>query len=221
MRISIRPERFMRQIDGLASKYPIISLSEAETQCRNAQAKSEIQAVLTFDDGYWDNYEVAFPVLMKRGLPAAFFLPSDYIDGKAEFSDKRMMDKKTGKPCEIVRDRFITWDQARKMASAGAEIGSHGLTHRSLTGMPIDEAKAEIVKSKAVIEDRIHRRCDHFAFPFGSRSDYSKNLIGFVREAGYKICLLNIHGYNHVEKAAFCLKRIIMEESTSVKHLLG
>ena len=217
----VKLETFIRQIDRLALKYPVISLKEAVGQCRIAQAKHQVQIALTFDDGYWDNYEIVFPILKKKGLPATFFLATDYIDGKALFSDRRVLDKNTGRPREFIEDRFITWDQARKMSEAGMEIGSHGVSHNSLAGMPADEARKEIFDSKITIEEKTGKAYIHFSFPFGSKADYNDELIRYVRGAGYKTCILNTHGYNHPGEDNFCFKRIIIGENTNINTLLG
>ena len=78
---------FIKQIDTLAKKYPIISLTDAINQCQSGQAKAKTQVVLTFDDGYWDNYEIVFPILKEKGLPAAFFLATDYINKNSPLWD--------------------------------------------------------------------------------------------------------------------------------------
>jgi peptidoglycan/xylan/chitin deacetylase (PgdA/CDA1 family) len=70
---------FTAQVEALAARYPIISMAEAVRQIQEGGAKAEIQVVLTFDDGYVDNYEVAFPVLKRMGIPAVFFLSSGYV----------------------------------------------------------------------------------------------------------------------------------------------
>lgn len=75
----VSTETFVTQVEQLARKIPVISLADAVSQCRNGQIKRGIQAVLSFDDGYIDNYEVAFPLLKKKGLPAVFFLSTGYI----------------------------------------------------------------------------------------------------------------------------------------------
>ena len=74
-------EKFIEHLDTLTKRFPIISLTDALAQCWAGRAKTNLQAVLTFDDGYCDNYEVVFPVLKKRGVSAVFFLATDYIGG--------------------------------------------------------------------------------------------------------------------------------------------
>jgi peptidoglycan/xylan/chitin deacetylase (PgdA/CDA1 family) len=221
LRIAVRSATFSRHVEALSKRFPVISLSDALEQCRTGCLKAQTQVVLTFDDGYWDNYEIAFPVLKGMGLPAVFFLPTESVKGRAEFTDPRIIDKKTGRPHNYVNNRFINWEEAKSMSDAGMEIGSHGVTHRSLAKMPAAKAREEIVKSKEIIERSLNTQCRHFAFPFGSRQDYDQSLVDCVEKTGYMSCLLNVHGYNHPETDKFCLRRIIMEESTNVAHILG
>ena len=78
---------FHKQIDKLVKKYDIVSLSEAVNQCKIGSAKAKIQIVLTFDDGYQDNYEVVYPILKQKGLPATYFIAPDYIGIKNSLWD--------------------------------------------------------------------------------------------------------------------------------------
>lgn len=88
---TVSPETFERQICTLAKKFPIISLTEVVKQCASGFAKSKTQVVLTFDDGYCDNYETVFPILQKKGLPATFFLITDYINGNGPLWDWQLI----------------------------------------------------------------------------------------------------------------------------------
>ena len=198
MRLSLKT--FMRQITALARTYPIVSLSEALRHIREGKDLSPIQLVLTFDDGYQDNYDIVFPFLYRQGIPATFFLSTNWIDSKND---------------------FITWKEAKEMKEKGMEIGSHGLSHHSLTQLSYPEAVSEIRESKIRLEQNLGGPCHHFAFPFGSKKDFNDSLIEEVKKANYQTCLLNIHGYNSLKDSHFCLKRIIMDEYTPVHYLLG
>lgn len=199
-------KKFVAQVSELSKKYPIISLNEAVKQINEKVSHQDIQIILTFDDGYRDSYEIVFPYLCKKNIPATLFLSTDYIE--------------KGNGC-LSKDNFITWEQAREMNQKGMEMGSHGLSHHSLTQMAYARAVAEIRESKALIEQNLGRQCHHFAFPFGSKNDFSNLLIEEVKKAGYQTCLLNIHGYNRLNSDSFCFRRIIMNEDVPIKYLLG
>lgn len=78
---------FLKQIEILTAKYSVISLGDAIEQSHEGKAKKKIQIVLTFDDAYKDNYEIVFPLLMKKGIPASFFLSTSYINSKKPMWD--------------------------------------------------------------------------------------------------------------------------------------
>ena len=115
----------------------------------------------------------------------------------------------------------LTLRNIREMSDAGIEFGSHGITHASIARLPIEEASREIRHSKQVISKQLGRECLHFSFPFGSALDYNDKLIAEVKSAGYETCLLNEHGYNHMEKDIFDFKRVIMDESMNINTILG
>jgi len=67
------------QIDYLKKHFEIIALSEAVERMRSGEIKRPT-AVITFDDGYQNNFDVAFPILFKEKIPAAIFLTTGLID---------------------------------------------------------------------------------------------------------------------------------------------
>lgn len=274
--MSVTLDTFIKQLEVLAARYPIISLTEALRQGRLNSIKAKISVVLSFDDGYRDIYDFVFPALKKKGLCGAFFLPTDYINKDTPLWEwevmalmnqarnirgvringiliagrfleskrsfvlniiEKMKSLKLKARAEVMdslrrqigiklkpdhsKDLCITWEEARKLSEAGMEIGSHGATHSSLARIPFHDAEADIKLSKHIIEQNINKPCRYFAFPFGSIRDYNGALINCVRQAGFEGCLLNVHGYNRHNDGIFSLKRIIVEEGTDLRHLLG
>jgi peptidoglycan/xylan/chitin deacetylase (PgdA/CDA1 family) len=78
----ISEKTFRAHVTYLKSRFPIVALSDVEAQYRAGRLKAPVQVVLTFDDGYKDNYEFAFPILTELGVPATFYLVTDYIDSQ-------------------------------------------------------------------------------------------------------------------------------------------
>lgn len=77
LKVSI--SRFRQQMTYLMKTYHVVSLPEILTQIRDKQLLKTKQVVITFDDGYADNYDNAYPILQEYGLPATIFLTSKHI----------------------------------------------------------------------------------------------------------------------------------------------
>jgi peptidoglycan/xylan/chitin deacetylase (PgdA/CDA1 family) len=77
---SLAPEIFDKQIEYLKKEFKILSLEEFARTCRSSDPLPEKTAVITFDDGYKDNYTYAYPILQKYDVPATIFLTTGYIE---------------------------------------------------------------------------------------------------------------------------------------------
>ena len=77
--ISATPDQFYEQISYLRSQFSIMSLPELLDHLGNERRAHGSQLMITFDDGYLDNYRNAFPILRAAGVPAAFFPPTSYL----------------------------------------------------------------------------------------------------------------------------------------------
>jgi peptidoglycan/xylan/chitin deacetylase (PgdA/CDA1 family) len=114
-------------------------------------------AVLTFDDGYRDVEEEVYPEIARRGWGCTVFVPPGAIgSGHAERS-------------WAARGRtLLDWPAIRALASAGMDVGAHGVSHRALPGLAWNDACREIEESGRVLEERTGRRPVAFAPPFGA-----------------------------------------------------
>jgi peptidoglycan/xylan/chitin deacetylase (PgdA/CDA1 family) len=81
---------------------------------------------------------------------------------------------------------FLSWDEVRRLRDFGFEIGSHTMTHPILTQLPPDSVRSELRNSKRIIEQRIGCECTCFAYPNGSRADFSPQIVSEVRRTGYE-----------------------------------
>lgn len=118
--------------------------------------------LLTFDDGWENQYKYAFPLLKKYHVPAAFYVFTNPIGKKPH---------------------FFTWDQIKEMDAAGMTIASHTLTHPYLQHLSEEKLKKEIFESKQTLEEHLGHLVAHFASPFGFSNSYIEALL---RDAGYK-----------------------------------
>jgi peptidoglycan/xylan/chitin deacetylase (PgdA/CDA1 family) len=133
--------------------------------------------VLTFDDGYLDNYTNAWPLLKKYGFTATI-----YALGHPKH-DHNFWDTPSGEP----RQPLMSAEQLQEMATAGIEIGGHTLNHTKLTEIPMAEAWIEINESRQNLLALTGQPVRTFAYPYGVYSDEIKAL---VRKAGYETAVI-------------------------------
>ncbi|MEV1295989.1 polysaccharide deacetylase family protein [Pseudonocardia sp. NPDC049635] len=110
---------------------------------------------LTFDDGYADFLHEAVPVLQRHGCTATVYALSGRLGGTNEWD----------RPGP--RKRLMTPDELRACATAGMEIGSHGVAHVSLPGVSQAELRVELERSRDELSDVAGVRVRGFAYPYG------------------------------------------------------
>jgi peptidoglycan/xylan/chitin deacetylase (PgdA/CDA1 family) len=159
---AIGPDLFRKQLGFLRRwKFQVTGL-EACAASGWKEGLWERKVALTFDDGYLDNYEQAFPALKESGAAAAFFVT----------------------PEEIGKKGFMTWGMLREMAAVpGIEIGSHALEHKPLSDIPEKDAWTSLVASKKILEENLGCEIKAISYPCGS---FNEKIVAMARGAGYR-----------------------------------
>jgi peptidoglycan/xylan/chitin deacetylase (PgdA/CDA1 family) len=126
---------------------------------------------ITFDDGYEDNYTVAWPILQEFGFPATFFAATDYVGNRARFN-------RDWQPA------MMSWLQLREMAAAGMEIGSHTCSHPHLPTLDATALRHELAGSRAALEERLALPVRSLAYPHGL---HTSQVLDAAEAAGYAL----------------------------------
>jgi peptidoglycan/xylan/chitin deacetylase (PgdA/CDA1 family) len=168
----------------LRDRFRAVPLGEIARLVQNRARIPRRTVAITFDDCYRDNL-LAARVLAEHGLPACFFVPARYVETDHVFPWDR-----DHKPLAN-----LTWDEVREIAGMGFEIGSHTLTHPNLGELSLDQARVEMVESKAVIEKELGLPVRWFAYPFGGPQHFRTEQLALLAEAGYEGCLSAISGF--------------------------
>ena len=168
---------FERQINWITHKFDVVDLEEAQRRVASG-ANSRPTVCLTFDDGYADNCEFALPLLLRKGLPATYFVATEHVLTGTPFPH----DVAAG-----VRLKPNTIEELRAMAGAGIEIGAHTRSHADL-GAPenADRVRDEIVGSKTDLESALDLPIRYFAFPYGLPSNLSPTAFEVAYQHGFQ-----------------------------------
>lgn len=144
----------------------IISLNDAIDRI-DKKVFDETSFALTFDDGFQEMYKVAFPVLEKFKINAAFFLNM----GPILNSNDSLYMENFEKRVDCRRRKFLTCSQVKELHEAGNLIGSHTLDHVKMRVDNEFKFTEQVINNKNIIEDLIGSKVDYFAWPYGRLSD--------------------------------------------------
>jgi peptidoglycan/xylan/chitin deacetylase (PgdA/CDA1 family) len=161
--------------------------------------------LITFDDGYRDNLDHAAPVLQKHGYPAVIFVPIGYLDGG------RPLPHEEQRAARGLLNSTVDWGELRELEAAGVRVESHGISHRPLADLAVDEAAREIVLSKLRLEERLGREVRSFAYVKGSEAHYKAVHLSLVRQAGYELAFTSVSGTNGPDTDPLRLHRYNIE----------
>jgi len=169
----------------------------------------ERAVLITFDDGYFDNLENAAAVLHKHGYPAVLFVPIGYLD------DRHPLPHEEHLAAQGILNRTIEWEELVELERAGIRIESHGISHRPLADLEVDEAAREIALSKLRLEERLGRPVRAFSYVKGSEAHYKPVHLSLVRQAGYDVAFTAVSGANSPSTDPLQLRRYNIEPYSS------
>ena len=165
-----------------------------------------LQAVLiTFDDGYHDNLENAAKVLRTYGYPAVLFVPIGYLGDRLPLPHEEHL------AAQGILNRTIDWDEVAELERQGVRIESHGISHRPLADLEVDEAAREITLSKFRLEEGLGRPVRAFSYVKGSEAHYKAVHLSLVRQAGYDVAFTAVSGANSPSTDPLQLRRYNIE----------
>jgi peptidoglycan/xylan/chitin deacetylase (PgdA/CDA1 family) len=175
-RIAIPPALFLQQMTWLHEHgYRTASLASAVERLQASAGTAEKTVVITFDDGYRNFCQHAFPALERFGFTATMFLPTASIGDQPRIFNKR---------------ECMTWGEVRELHQRGITFGSHTVTHPQLHDLQTDRIREEILQSRQTIEDKIGSPIDTFAYPYAfPQTDglFKAMLRGILAESGYRL----------------------------------
>jgi peptidoglycan/xylan/chitin deacetylase (PgdA/CDA1 family) len=187
--LEVFPNEFEQQMRFLFQKgFRCLSLSEVITNWQQGKTQPKRSFVLTFDDGYFDFYENALPILKDFGFTATIFVVVDRIEnGNKE---------------------YLSWQNIKELTDENFIIGSHTLTHPRLCSLQIETITHELFRSKEIIEDKLGKPVSLLAYPYGESNESVQDI---ASKSGYQAAF----GINIRDLSQFNLWRVPVKKHES------
>lgn len=200
-RLRVKPNEFEKQLNWLSKNgFQSFTLSELI----DLEEVPEKSVVITFDDGYEDNFSKAFPLLKKYGFKATIYIVLN------RFEQNWATDKDLNQSSnELNSERMLSNEQIKEMIDSGLiEIGSHTLDHINLPKLSNEEKIRQIKESKEKIEEIFNITCNSFAYPFGF---FDKDSVKIVEEISYSNATTTVNGvFDKTKYSNFEIPRIMV-----------
>ena len=184
-RISVSTQDFDEQMAYLHRRgYTSITPEQLLQHVKSGAPLPDKPVLITFDDGYADNFTNAYPIMQKYGFTGTIFVITDFVENNP---------------------RYLTWRQIKELHDHGFVIGSHTLSHVPLTSLSEQEAVHQLVKSREGVEWRLNTPVRYFAYPTGA---FNQKTEGLVAQAGYAAAFTVDFGRVSAASDVYALERI-------------
>lgn len=193
--LTVTPDLFSEHLFQLKTVgYTTISLAQLWEALENGKKLPPRPVIITFDDGYDDAYQHAFPRLQEMKMTGTFFIVGNFM----------------GQP------NYLTWEQAAEMKKAGMEIESHSLTHPDLSKMERTDQFNEANITADLMKQHLGARAKFFCYPLGR---YNQTTIEVVQETGHLAALTTADGTLHFNGDSYRLTRVRVRNTTTAASL--
>jgi peptidoglycan/xylan/chitin deacetylase (PgdA/CDA1 family) len=203
----VSPETFRRQVEYMAiNGYYTPRVSDLLDQNHTITRNSKKPVLITFDDGYLNMFEIAFPILTKFGFSAV-------VSRSADLSrSSNWWDTEIGFPAAPLMDsaHLIELDKA------GIEIASHTMNHIHLPQIAGMRLRYEVAESKCVLENLLGKEVPIFIYPYG---ETNKEIKLMVEQAGYRCAFAAYTGPINFESDLYEIRRILMRNRFSPAYM--
>ena len=182
--VTITPKLLRTQLQYIRDEgYVTLTLSELKAYILNNSPIPTKSILITFDDGYMDNYDNAFPILKDLNMVATIFCITSNLDGSY----------------------YLSKEAINEMSNYGIDIESHTVNHPKLNEMTYDKQLSELIDSKKTLESITGKKIDSIAYPFGNFNDDS---IRAAKDAGYTLGFTTKKGLSDRDDNPLKLDRI-------------
>jgi len=190
--VTITPKMLKKQLQYIKDQgYTTITINELKDYLLNNSPIPKKSIIITFDDGYMDNYNYAFPILKDLNMVATIFCITSNLDGSY----------------------YLSKDAIKEMSAYGIDIESHTVTHPKLDTLSYESQLTELRNSKKTLEEITGKEVNSIAYPFGNFND---DTIKASKTAGYILGFTTKRGFSDRNDNKLKLDRIYISSKYSM-----
>ena len=192
--LRVPKEKFREQMKFLKDNgYTTLSMSELYAFFKDNLQVPEKSVVLTFDDGYEDNYNNAFSVLKEFGLKATVFVVTDWVE---------------------TNNSYMTVLQLKDMDANGFEVQCHTLAHKELNKLTYERQLKDLKESKEFLERNLNKKITTICYPLGK---FNKNTAKAAEDAGYLMGMKMVGGWANKNNGMYTINRVYVSAKDTIK----
>ncbi len=229
--VTITPEAFEGQMEYLQRVgYRALKIQELVSYINGRLTLPQRAVVVTFDDGWLDNYMYAFPILKKYKINATVFLITNRVENASAFNppisplklrgeQRGVTSIPTHEESKLLIEKgeahkvALNWKLIKEMSDSGMiEFYSHTKSHAKCNSLPEKELVEELKGSREIIEKRLDSPCPYFCWPYGK---YNGLAVNVAKKVGYKAIFTTNHGVVETGSDPFAINRIIVKDSVA------
>ena len=194
--VIISPDKLKQELQYIKdSGYTTLTMTEVYNYLLNNKPIPEKSILITFDDGYMDNYTNAFPILKELNMKATIFLISGGIDN----------------------GYYLSKDQIKEMSNYGIDFQSHTVNHKYLDQLSYEQQLKEVTESREAIKKITKKDVIAIAYPYGN---YNNDTLKATEEAGYSLAFTTDRGFADRDDNKLELNRIYVSSNYSLNDFI-
>jgi len=223
--VTITPAVFEGQMEYLyRAGYRTLKIDELITYINDGLTLTQKAVVVTFDDGWLDNYMYAFPAIKKYKINATAFLITNRVENASlQNSELQTLNSRltipTHKESKSLIEKgeshkvVLNWEIIKEMSNSGMiEFYSHTKSHAKCNSLSEKELMEELKESREIIEKKLGSPCPYLCWPYGKYNDLA---VSVAKKVGYTAIFTTNHGVADAGTDPFAINRIIVKDSVA------
>jgi peptidoglycan/xylan/chitin deacetylase (PgdA/CDA1 family) len=209
---AVAPEQFQSHMAFLKERgFRSLSLEEYGEMAMGRHPVDSPSVLITFDDGYADNYQIAWPIMRGFGMKMNLFLLTGFIGQPQIMNSIEKSEAVKRHKAEFPELwKPLNWDEVHELQQEGVGIGLHGHSHRPILEIREEEFAEEISRAVAIFTKELGRAPKAYAVPYGSARKFTDRRLNCLKKKGFEILFSTLNGRTRLPCSGQPVSRLVV-----------